>query len=419
MLHTRLRSPLPTIAVLVAIMQGPRSFTGEDVVEMQLPGNPALLERVLQQTMQTKPSACLAEPGEFTFRAFTTGRIDLTQAEGIAATIAAISDAQLRAAGQLRQGKLGTFAQTLVDRLSTHLALVEAGIDFIDQEDVVPITPAALLTELTDLHRQLTDLQTRSRSWGELQALPRIVLAGPPSAGKSTLFNALLGRTRAVIDVMPGTTRDVLAEPLRLTDKRREDVEVMLVDIAGLEAVDNSLRANLVDQSAQAAAQHELQRADLVLLLEDVASSDVPIWKFDASSIFANVLRIIPKADAWTNMPQNRAPSQSLVVSAHTGEGLDALRQAMLDALGERAASLSGDRLALQPRHEHCLAQAEESLAEAIRLLEPYCDAPALVDMELIAGRLRESLDALADLGGKMTPDDVIGKVFSTFCVGK
>ncbi len=383
----------PAIPVLAAFFQAPRSYTGEDAAELQLPGHPALLDRVLHQAIDH--GARLAEPGEFTFRAYTAGRLDLTQAEGVAATIAACSDAQLHAAAMLREGKLGRFAADLVDRLGSRLALVEAGIDFVDQEDVVPIPPGELDAALKPLETQLADLLRRARSWGAIEALPRVVLVGPPSSGKSTLFNALLSRDRAVIHAAPGTTRDAIAEPLTLIDDHGRPVEVMLVDIAGLDRADA-----LLDRQAQQAARDAIARADLVLRIQTDRSFAAP------------TLDIAAKADLHDT-------GDDLCVSAHTGHNLDKLRSAIVHAVGSRAVSVAADSLALQPRHESALRAALESVREARRLLGPQLAAQAIDHVELIAGRLRAALDDLAGLGGQLTPDDVIGRVFATFCIGK
>ncbi|MEO1237372.1 MAG: GTPase, partial [Planctomycetota bacterium] len=254
----RLRDP--SIPVLVARFPGPRSYTGSDVAELQLPGHPALLERmVLAAVDGSGGGGRLAEPGEFTFRAYTAGKLDLTRAEGVAATIHAVSDGQLAAAAALRHGELARFAAERVDHVGRLLALVEAGIDFVDQDDVVPIPPPELAAALEEELQHFRGLLERSRSWGAVEALPRVVLVGPPSAGKSTLFNALLGRPRAVTDAAPGTTRDVLEEPLTLSP---DGNEVMLVDLAGL---DNA--ASALDRDVQQRVRGAINHADLLLLV--------------------------------------------------------------------------------------------------------------------------------------------------------
>lgn len=394
MTRVRLRSPpIPCWCVHYA---GPRSFTGEDLIELQLPGNPVLLERVVRSAVQA--GARPAEPGEFTFRAFAAGRLDLTQAEGVAATIAATSDSQLAAATLLREGELGRLAGAAVDRLAALLARVEAGIDFTDQEDVVAIAPATLDAELRAVERELADVLARARPWRTIESLPWVVLVGRPSIGKSTLFNALLGRARAVVSATAGTTRDLLVEPWALDDGEGRRIEVMLVDLAGLDAP----RAAL-DRTVQAAARDAIARADLVLQINDLAV------RHDAPA-----LRVRTRIDID---PPDDASAYDVCVSARTGEGLEALRRAIYAAVASRGVSMAGDLLALQPRHDQALRAAAAALAEARRQFDAA--APALARPERVAAALRVGLDHLGELGGAMTPDDVLGRVFATFCIGK
>lgn len=409
---TPVRLRRPSIPAGLLRFASPASYTGQDLAELQLPGSAALLDRVLHDAIQTpNVSARLAEPGEFTFRAYTAGKLDLTQAEGIGATIAAVSDSQLAAAGLLRQGTLGKTAQRLVDQLGSLLALVEAGIDFTDQEDVTPIAPADLDDRLGAIANECDALLSRSRSWGAIEALPRVVLVGPPSAGKSTLFNALLGRQRAVIDPMPGTTRDALAEPLELIDQDGRPAEVMLVDLAGLDEA-LSDHAALLDRDAQRVAQDAIKQADLVLRIADHAQANTVIVDRNVPT-----LDVLTKCDELTQ-PDNPKPAE-IRVSAHSGLGLDELRRAIVDALAGRAVSIQADLLALQPRHERALRDTAEYIRATRQTLGPSVGTTHLPDIELLADTMRGGLDALASLGGQLTPDEVIGRVFATFCVGK
>lgn len=408
---TPVRLKRPTMPALLTRFDAPNSYTGQDAAELQVPGNPALLDRLLHAAIDA--GARLAEPGEFTFRAYLAGKLDLTQAEGIAATINATSEGQLKAAQHLCDGELGAFARSLVDDLGTRLALVEAGIDFTDQEDVVPIGPGELDKHLTNTEARLNDLLNNSRSWGEVEALPWVVLVGPPSAGKSTLFNALLGRERAVIDPMPGTTRDVLCEPMKLTDPKGADRELMLVDIAGLDDVTGELNTPLNAQ-AQAAARAAIERADLIIRVTDITNATTAI---PDTATGKPTLTIYTKADLTHS--SSTTSKDALHVSALTGQYLHTLRDIIADRLGDLPVSISADMLALQPRHEQALRNARSQIRHARELLSPQLNAHALDDVELIAGHLREALNALAGLGGQLTPDDVIGRVFATFCVGK
>ena len=404
---SRVRFRSPDLPALLTCFKGPHSYTGQDTAELQVPGHPALLDRLLHKAIGS--GARLAEPGEFTFRAYLAGKIDLTQAEGIAATINATSDSQLKAASLLLDGRLGQFARELVDDLGTRLALTEAGIDFTDQEDVVPITPGELDSHLQRSQAQLADLLTNSRSWGEIEALPWVVLVGEPSAGKSTLFNALLARERAVIDPMPGTTRDVLCEPLRLHDGCGQETEVMLVDLAGLGKAGTGL-----DQQIQDAAHKAIQRADLVL---HVIGPDDP----SCLPMIVNcpIFKVQTKSDLRDISNENAMPPGTLSVSAATGNNIDVLRKHITGKLGDSAVSLGSEMLALQPRHEQALREAYEQVSQARRCLEGQPADGAIQNVEWVADHLREALNLLAGLGGELTPDDVIGRVFATFCVGK
>ncbi len=382
---------------LAAFFQGPASYTGHDMAELQIPGNPALLDRLVHQILGL--GARSAEPGEFTFRAYLSGKLDLTQAEGIAATINATSEAQLHAATLLREGKLGHFAQEAAEHLATSLALVEAGIDFTDQDDVVPIGPDDLWDRLSQVHGQLDTLLRNSRRWGAVEALPRVILVGEPSSGKSTLFNALLGEDRAVTSPIPGTTRDLLTEPLALERDDGQTIEVMLIDLAGL---DNPVGA--LDHAIQKTTRQAIEQADVLIHLGPVEPAP-------------HVIQVAAKADMQPS--QSQATPQGLPVSAHTGRGIDELKKRITQAVGNRGVSIQAQKLALQPRHEETLRQAADHLDQAQQWVLPQQGQRTLDDMELIASSLRSALNELGALGGQMTPDDVIGRVFATFCVGK
>lgn len=386
----RLKPPLPALAGRALWMPGPGTYTGEDTLELEVPGHPALLARVLRAAEGA--GARRAEPGEFSHRAFLSGRITLLEAEGIAAAIAADGAAELAAAEAIRGGRLAADATAERDAIVHLLGLVEAGIDFTDQEDVVAIAPAKLVAGLTKVDAALAKLETVSAA--SSAGLPRVVLAGPPSAGKSTLFNTLLGRERAVTDASHHTTRDAIEEELRLPGGRR----VLLVDSPGGEAA---------------------PAADLLLWFgaEGGAPRHAPHLPIEAKA------DLHPLADANPDATEdvaartaNRLVGPPLRLSAHSGEGLAAL----LAAIQAAVLAESPDRAqapSLLARHRAALAETRESLAAAIALCQD--DRDALTHPELVAVTLTQGVHALSSLTGEVTPDDLIASVFSTFCVGK
>ena len=378
-----------TVLAYLYTFRAPRSYTGEDLIEFHLPGNPLLARLLLNHCIQH--GARLAEPGEFTARAYFNGRLDLTEAEGVAATIAAHGEAELAAARQLLAGELSKRLRPAMDRLADTLALVEVGIDFTD-EDVTFLTRDQVAGRLADVDRMLADLQSTSARFEKLTHEPRVVLVGPPNAGKSTLLNALAKQDRAVVSPIAGTTRDVLSATVYL---RRGSIQ--LLDVAGLDEATNE-----IDIQMQAHARLAIEAADVVVLC---STGDSPAaddrWTRAGSPCYGKtVLPIHTKADLKHN-------AQPLPVSAVTGEGLDALRE-QLDTLGF-GAQTPGATLALTARHLGAIGEARDAIARAAGQAEP----------ELIAVDLRDSLDALGSILGVIAPDELLGRIFSAFCIGK
>jgi tRNA modification GTPase len=393
--------------VLLIRSWSPRSYTGEDGAEILFPGNPHLVERVLARVLSVE-GVRLAAPGEFTARAYLNDKLTLDQAEGVAATIAAESDEQLSAAQELLSGHTGALYRKWLDELATLLALVEAGIDFTEQEDVVPIAPPALHARLSGL-RQAIDHHLGTSAGAEARPiLPRIVLAGRPNAGKSTLFNALLGRRRAVVSERSGTTRDVLEEQLDLTRDLPGGCPVLLIDLAGLD----ESTPGTVDALAQDRARQAVASADVVVLCDPSGRFDLPLPGARP------VIRIRTKADLpvppFPRDASEAAPAAQIAVCALDGWNLAVLRRAMADA----ASAWRGSGVAtLLPRHRRELGEARAALIHASAAVSP--GSSHLAQPEVVAGWLRAALDALGSLAGRISPDDVIGRIFATFCVGK
>jgi tRNA modification GTPase len=399
---TRFRLGEFSLPVLIAHLVAPASYTGEETAEIQLPGNPVLVERVIAD-LAAFPGVRRAEPGEFSARAYLAGKLTLDQAEGVAATIAAQTRAQLDAARALLDGRSGTDFRAWAEEVATLLALVEAGIDFTDQEDVVAISPTAL-TERVGAVRRAIERHLGAPAAESAPERPRVLLVGPPNAGKSTLFNALLGKSRAVVSDIPGTTRDALVERLDLSKDLPGAGAIDLIDAAGL----TTHTTGLVDQDAQRAVQREIDSADVLIRCDPAGIFTEPL----ASRPDARVVLVRTKADrfAATETHNNRLP-----VCALDGWNLTALRRRVAEAAW---GGLDQVR-AVVPRHRAALAAAGNRLHTVLALVNASPNARALRDPEILADALRAALDSLGEIIGRMSPDDVLGRVFATFCIGK
>jgi tRNA modification GTPase len=374
---------------------GPRSYTGQDLVEFHVPGNPLLARMLLDWIVGL--GARIAEPGEFTARAYFNGKMDLAQAEGVAATIAAQNSQHLAGARQLMAGELARRLQPAMDLLAESLALVEAGIDFAD-EGIQFLSAAEVGRRIDGIVAQLEALVAESGRFEKLTHEPTIVLAGRPNAGKSTLTNVLAGRRRSIVSPRAGTTRDALSVAVALARG-----VVRLLDVAGIGAIDEiarSLAEYDIDRQMREMAFRAIEKADVLVLVRDVMDE-----RGDVELPRAADLRILSKADL---LADKSTIGEGIQVSALSGGGMDELR----DALDRAAfgADVGGANLALTSRHLQCLSEATEALNEAR-------DVGGAA--ELLAAELRRALDILGQILGVVTPDDILGKIFSTFCIGK
>lgn len=392
-----------SVPVWVYAFAAPHSYTGQHVVEVHLPGN-VLLVRWLMEAL-IAGGARAAEPGEFTARAYFNGRLDLTEAEGVAATIHAHGQAELDAARQLLAGELARRLRPIMDRLGETLALIEVGIDF-SEEDVTILSSEQVTERLVEIDGLLEHLLADSVRFAPLTHQPHAVLVGRPNAGKSTLLNALAGSSRAITSAQAGTTRDALSAEVALPRGI-----IMLSDVAGLEEeIAERIPSGSADVHAGIAAAMRrramatVEAADFVLLVQDHTDKRPPVPLGRTPH-----LHILSKQDLAASHPSPVMAHPCVGVSVHSGAGLEALR-ATLDGLifGAEAPRAT---LALNDRHLQAVREARSALNRARK-------APAGA-VELLALDLRAALDALGSIVGAVTPDDLLGTIFSTFCIGK
>ncbi len=380
--------------VWVYLFAAPRSYTGEDLVELHLPGNPLLGRLVLERLFAE--GARQAEPGEFTARAYFSRRINLTEAEGVAATISASNEQELRAARQLLSGELSRRLRPAMDLIAETLALVEAGIDFSDQ-DISFLNRDQMTQRLDESLRILETLVAQSARFHCLSHEPHVVLVGRPNAGKSTLLNALAGQKRAVVSAIAGTTRDCLSAEVRL-----QRGMARITDVAGLEEQNPSV-GNVhaqIETRMQEQALRAMENADHVVLLADVTDSRALLHLEREPDLL-----VFTKRDLSVQVI-----SEGVFVSARTGLGMAELRVRLDELIFGSAAATNS--LALNARHLQSLALAQEALSKALEAVPTH-------GAEIVAMELREALDALGQVLGAVSPDDLLGQIFGSFCIGK
>jgi tRNA modification GTPase len=391
---------------LITVFFAGHSYTGEDLVEIAAHGSPVVLEAIVDRALAA--GARLAAPGEFTQRAFLAGRLDLTQAEAVHDLIAAQTLDQARVAAQQLGGALSRRVAPAKESVLYLIALLEAGMDFasgeLDDVDVVP--PADIAARIAAAVEPLAALAgsfTRGRLLREGAA---IALVGPPNAGKSSLFNQLLRRERAIVTAAPGTTRDTVEESMALAG-----IPLRLIDTAGLRAVHDA-GLDEAERIGMARTREALADADIVLLVHDAtvpATADE--LRLAAALQGRPHLRVENKIDLAPETAHAHTKN-TVRTSALTGEGLDALRSAILAQLG--AAGSVADTGALNTLRQR------EAVAAALSALTAADTANAAgLPHELILVDLHAALGALDSLTGSTTAEDILGRIFSTFCIGK
>ena len=376
----------------------PRSFTGEDVVELQAHGSPVVLQQLVARACAL--GARPARPGEFSERAFLNDRLDLAQAEAIADLIAASDTRAARAARRSLEGVFSQRVEAIAASLSALRVHVEAAIDFAD-ESLDTLGGAAVRQRLAQTRADLAQLLAEAERGRKLRDGLHAVIVGPPNAGKSSLMNVLAGSDRAIVTDVPGTTRDVLREPMRL-----DGLELTLVDTAGLRE-----GGDAIEREGMRRARAELQAADLALVVVDARDPAAGLAAVEAD-IAAVPLRLLihNKSDL---LPASAGDIEDAVrVSAITGQGLEALHQRLRGlAMGSTEEASAGEFTA-RGRHVEALRRAQAHAEAANSELGHEM-------LELAAEELRLAHESLGEITGKVSADDLLGRIFSAFCIGK
>jgi tRNA modification GTPase len=376
--------------LVVTYFPSPHSYTGEDVVELSAHGSPVVLRTIVERAIAG--GARLAEPGEFTFRAFVNGRIDLMQAEAVADLIDAVTPLQARAAFDQLEGTLTRAIGDIDARLFDLIARLEASVDFPD-EGYHFVDAAEVGGQIEEVLRQVRALLSDARRGRLVREGLQVAIVGRPNVGKSSLFNALVGSARAIVTEVPGTTRDLVTEVIDL-----EGLRVTLVDTAGLRDT-----ADIVEAEGVARSMRAVDVADLVLVVADQGPVDQdPVEASDTKRLLVQ------------NKCDLGRPARGIQVSAKTGAGLDQLRRAIVAALD---IDLCRDRPDItNVRHVELLRQADEALnrARAAALAEG-----GSMPEEFVLADLQQARFALEEVTGRRTPEDLLAHIFSRFCIGK
>lgn len=384
---------------LALYFPGPRSYTGEDVLELQGHGGPVVMDRLLGAVLAW--GARLARPGEFTERAFLNGRLDLAQAEAVADLIESGSREAARAAAEALRGALSRRVQGLAEALTAIRVELEAALDFPD-EDIGPAAERVLAGRCGSLLRELDRFLTSARTGALLREGMTVVIAGPPNAGKSSLLNALAGRDTAIVSEHPGTTRDLLREHIHL-----DGLPLHVLDTAGLRE-----SGDPVEREGLRRARRAMEEADRVLLVADDSGPAEPLQWVKALPADTEATLVLNKVDLSGRPPGPVCGLgvEAVAVSARTGAGLDALREHLKSVMGY-AAPEAGQFIARR-RHLEALGRSRAHLEAARARLQDGAAA------ELAAEELRLAQRALGEITGEVTSEELLGRIFSSFCIG-
>ena len=382
---------------LLTVFAGPHSYTGEDCVEFTGHGGLLVSREVLERVLAC--GAVPAAPGEFTRRAFLNGKLDLTQAEGVMDLIAAQTHLSLRAARSQLEGVLGRRTTAARDRLLEILAHFEAWIDF-PEEDIDPLTGEALRAGVGEVLATVDSLLATADQGRVLREGARTVIFGQPNVGKSSLLNRLLGCERAIVSDLPGTTRDTIEETISLLG-----IPLRLVDTAGVREAADPIEAQGIQRTAR-----QIEEADLLLEIVDASQPCAVVPAAPDSA--ARRLLVLNKCDLGEHA--SWADADAVRLSCASGEGFEVLADRIRAALHFGEVDWGDHAVAINARHQASLRQARGALVAARTMMENPSADPGLAAIDL-----REALDALGEIPGRVDTEDLLGVIFSRFCIGK
>lgn len=384
---------------------GPNSFTGEDTVEFQAHGGPVLLDFLLKEIIRL--GARLAKPGEFSERAYLNNKIDLAQAEAIADLINSQSEQAARNALRSLQGEFSRLINQLVERVIHLRVYVEAAIDF-PEEEIDFLADGKVASDLASIVKDLTGIFKKAQQGTILQEGLTVVIAGKPNAGKSSLLNALSGRDAAIVTDIAGTTRDVLREQIQI-----DGMPLHIIDTAGLRE-----SPDVVEQEGVRRAWREIESADRILLVVDSTQSQLTdpalLWpELSERRLSLDHLTVILNKCDLSGMPEGLKPGPPTIICMNTksDSSVEVLRQHLKESAGFQGAGEGG--FTARRRHLDALNQALQALQQGQQQLAVYSAG------ELLAEDLRRCQNALSTITGEFTPDDLLGEIFSSFCIGK
>ena len=378
----------------------PHSYTGEDILELQGHGGAVVMDMLLRHILSL--GATLARPGEFTERAFLNNKLDLAQAEAVADLIESSTEQSVRSAQKSIQGVFSGQVNELVEELTSLRMYVEAAIDFVDEE-IDFLTDGVVESRVVKLAEQIRQIQQTAKQGRLLRDGMTVVLAGKPNAGKSSLLNALAGHEAAIVTDVAGTTRDVLRERIQL-----DGMPLHIIDTAGLRESEN-----VIEKEGVRRAHEEIKKADRILQIIDIRESETDQQLLDFLPKHIQTTKIYNKIDLTNVKPeiQKTVDSYKIYLSIKTGAGLGLLKQHLKQSMGYNEAS--EDVFIARRRHLEALSQASQFVDGALRQLQEYQAG------ELAAEDLRLAQNKLAEITGEFSSDDLLGKIFSSFCIGK